>query len=62
MGKRCRLSYTDTDSFILGTNNFDDLVADMRPHLEEWYDTSNYPKDHPLYSNRAQEEGWFHER
>ena len=22
----------------------------MKPHLEEWYDTSNYPKDHPLYS------------
>ena len=48
-GERCRLSYTDTDSFILGITT-DDLVADMRPHLEEWYDTSNYPKDHPLYS------------
>ena len=48
-GERCRLSYTDTDSFILKITT-NDLVADMKPHLEEWYDTSNYPKDHPLYS------------
>ena len=48
-GDNCRLAYTDTDSFILELTT-SNLTDDMKPHLEEWYDTSNYPKDHPLYS------------
>ena len=49
-GERCHLSYTDTDSFILEIET-PDLYGDMAKHLEEWYDTSGYPKDHPLYSS-----------
>ena len=48
-GEKCRLAYTDTDSFILEIET-PNLYEDMEKHLEEWYDTSNYPKEHPLYS------------
>ena len=47
-GPKCELIYTDTDSLILDIQT-DDLYQDMR---EDWrlYDTSNYPKDSPLFS------------
>ena len=46
-GPRCDLIYTDTDSLLLHIQT-DDVYEDMKEdkHL---YDTSNYPKDHPLY-------------
>ena len=46
-GSRCDLIYTDTDSLLLHIQT-DDVYEDMKEdkHL---YDTSNYPKDHPLY-------------
>ena len=42
--------YTDCDSFILEikTNN---IYADMKDELE-MYDTSDYPKNHPCYSDK----------
>ena len=45
---KCELLYTDTDSFLLEIET-EDVYEDMaaEKHL---YDTSNYPKDHPLYS------------
>ena len=47
-GHKCRLVYTDTDSLILDIQT-EDVYKDMQQ--ESWaYDTSNYPKDHPLYS------------
>jgi len=48
-GDKLQLCFTDTDSFIchIETN---DLHADMMEDLE-WYDTSNFDKDHPLFSN-----------
>jgi len=48
-GKRCELLYADTDS-IKSLMETEDYYKDMerRKHL---YDTSNYPKEHPLYSN-----------
>ncbi|XP_065188224.1 uncharacterized protein LOC135818999 [Sycon ciliatum] len=46
--ERVRLLYTDTDSLILQLET-DDLYADMMSDLDA-YDTSNYPTDHPLYS------------
>jgi len=41
--------YTDTDSLLLEIET-EDYYKDMerRKHL---YDTSNYPKEHPLHSN-----------
>ena len=47
-GERCQLLYTDTDSLLLEIqteNVYEDMSANA--HL---YDTSNYPKDHPQYS------------
>jgi len=46
--KRARLLFTDTDSlcYHIKTPN---LYEDMRQDLDR-YDTSNYPRDHPLYS------------
>jgi len=47
---RCELVYTDTDSLLLDIQT-DDVYKDMKGH--QWlYDTSNYPKDHPLYDAR----------
>ena len=49
-GHKCELVYTDTDSLILGIQT-EDVYKDMKEH--SWlYDTSNYPKDNPLYDNR----------
>ena len=43
-GSNCQLIYTDTDSLILDIQT-EDVCKDI------WlYDTSNYLKDHPLYS------------
>ena len=49
-GHKCQLVYTDTDtdSLILDIQS-EDVYKDMQEN--SWvYDTSNYPKDHPLYS------------
>ena len=49
-GHKCELVYTDTDSLILDIQT-EDVYKDMQEH--SWmYDTSNYPKDHPLYDDR----------
>ena len=49
-GEKCELIYTDTDSLLLDIQT-EDVYKDMKEHL--WlYDTSNYPKDHPLYDAR----------
>jgi hypothetical protein len=46
--ERLRLCLTDTDSFIyqIFTEN---VYADMLCHMD-WYDTSDYPADDPLFS------------
>ena len=47
---KCELVYTDTDSLILDIQT-EDVYEDIKEH--SWlYDTSNYPKDNPLYDNR----------
>ena len=47
---KCELIYTDTDSLLLNIQT-EDVYKDMKEDL--WmYDTSNYPKDHPLYDDR----------
>ena len=47
-GDRCRLFYTDTDSLLIEIQT-EDVYADMAA-TADLYDTSDYPKDHPLYS------------
>jgi hypothetical protein len=42
------LLYTDTDSLIINVPT-EDIYKDMETELEH-YDPSDYPKDHPLYS------------
>ncbi len=47
-GDRCSLLFTDTDSFCCHVET-DDLHSDMGQNLD-LFDTSNFDKDHPLYS------------
>ena len=46
-GKRCHLLYTGTDSLLFEIQT-EDVYKDM-PKNKYLYDTSNYPKDHPIY-------------
>ena len=46
---KIQLLYTDTDSLIVKVDT-EDIYADMAQNLDD-YDTSNYPADHPLFSN-----------
>ena len=48
-GQKCELIYTDTDSLLTEIET-DDVCRDMAEDLV-LYDTSNYPKEHPLYSS-----------
>ena len=47
-GSNCQLLYTDTDSLLLDIKS-EDVYKDMGENLD-YYDTSDFPKDHPLYS------------
>ena len=46
--KNIKLAYTDTDSLIYEIKT-DDVYQNMLQYLDS-FDTSNYPKDHPCYS------------
>ena len=48
-GDRLKLCFTDTDSLLYEVET-DDIYKDMQENLD-WYDTSDYPVDHPLHSN-----------
>ena len=48
-GPRCELLYTDTYSLLLEIKT-DDVYKDIKSN-ENQYDTSDYPKEHPLHSN-----------
>src|SRR5207302_1499966 len=49
---RLKLLYMDTDSFIYQIES-DDVYEEMLPEIQKgkegWFDTSNYPVDHPCY-------------
>ena len=47
-GRRLSLLYTDTDSFLYEIKT-PDFYSEIRP-VKHYFDFSNYPKDHPLYS------------
>ena len=46
-GDKVKLSYTDTDSFILHIE-IKDFNEDTNKDVEEWFDTSNYKINSPL--------------
>ena len=46
---KCELLYTDTDSLLILIET-EDVYEDMKNNMR-LYDTSDYPKDHPLHSN-----------
>ena len=47
-GKNAELLYTDTDSlkYLIKTKDF---YKDISDDIVEWFDTSNYPKEHPIF-------------
>ena len=47
-GPKCELLYTDTDSLLLEIET-EDVYKDIA-EKQSLYDTSDYPKEHPLYS------------
>ena len=47
-GEKCELLYTDTDSLLLKIET-EDVYKDIKEN-ENFYDTSDYPKEHPLHS------------
>ena len=47
-GDRCQLLYTDTDSLLLEIQT-EDVYEDIAKHAD-LYDTSDFQKEHPLYS------------
>lgn len=47
-----KLLYTDTDSLIINVPT-EDIYEDLKSELE-YYDTSDYPNTHPLFSNTNQ--------
>ena len=49
-GDKLRLCFTDTDSFIFWVET-PNLHADMADMMTDWLDTSNFPPEHPLFSN-----------
>jgi len=49
-GRRVALLFTDTDSLAYEIRT-DDWYEDMRRDLD-WFDTSDYPKDNPCYSDK----------
>ena len=48
-GESCELLYTDTDSLLLEIKT-EDVYKDIKAN-ENHYNTSDYPKEHPLHSN-----------
>ncbi|XP_050439984.1 uncharacterized protein LOC126845367 [Adelges cooleyi] len=50
-GRNIRLCYSDTDSLIYEIIT-DDFMTDLTNDLSPYFDTSNFPKDHPCFSER----------
>ena len=49
-GDRIELLFTDTDSFMYLIET-EDFYEDILQDVHEWFDTSNYPQDHFIYSD-----------
>ena len=44
--EKMKMLYTDTDTLFLEIQT-DDFFADIADDVERWFDTSDFPKDHP---------------
>lgn len=51
-GEKIALAYTDTDSFVIHVQT-DDFYTEMKPHLNKWYDTSDYPENNKFGLERV---------
>ena len=57
-GDEAELLFTDTDSLCYEIKT-DDFYEDIKNDADEWFDTSNYEKDHPLFSNKNKKQVGF---
>ena len=58
-GSKAQLLMTDTDSLLYEIET-DDVYADLNSVASDHFDFSNYPKDHPLYSQQNKKQvGYF---
>ncbi len=57
-GDKASLLFTDTDSLCYEIRT-DDFYEDIKNDVNEWFDTSNYEKDHPLFSNKNKKQVGF---
>ncbi len=56
---KATLLFTDTDSLCYEIQT-DDYYEDIRDDASEWFDTSNYEKDHFLFSNKNKKQVGFY--
>jgi hypothetical protein len=49
-GPKAKLLFTDTDSLCYHVEA-DDFYEDILPYRDAYFDTSNYPKDHFLFTS-----------
>ena len=57
-GDKASLLFTDTDSLCYEIRT-DDFYEDIKNDVDEWFDTSNYEKDHPLFNNKNKKQVGF---
>ena len=57
-GDKASLLFTDTDSLCYEIRT-DDFYEDIKNDVDKWFDTSNYEKDHPLFSNKNKKQVGF---
>ncbi len=57
-GNKAALLFTDTDSLCYEIQT-DDFHEDIKDDAPEWFDTSNYEKEHYLYSERNKKQVGF---
>ena len=57
-GDKAELLFTDTDSLCYEIRT-EDFHKDISEDLNEWFDTSNYEKDHPLRSDKNKKQIGF---
>ena len=59
LSDHAHLLFTETDSSTYCIRT-DDVYADMKKNMAEWYDTCDYPPLHPCYSKQnAKRLGFF---
>ena len=57
-GNEAALLFTDTDSLCYEIQT-DDFYEDIKDDASEWFDTSNYEEDHPLFSKKNKKQVGF---